>query len=911
MMPDLADPDSHFGRPSSPFALEQLLHQRRADLIERVAITRLEAVLARAEKVAVAEREGALLTSAILFGALIDRRRWGEWLIASRGMFVGIDFRPQQTGTITVTAGNETVAVRTIPRLHHHGRVWIDLPMTAGRDAKRWVADPLTHCLLRHWQDARVRMPPPTLSPAEAVGAFLGWRGLDPGPADQLLDGLYRAAVLKWRMRMPGFLVEEIGVDGRCVSLPDERWRVMLSGTVRIVPAHRTPWEPAPRKTAGNDPVMAILIAALPEGRHSGGRSFVEAARTLAQAAQPDSLSPVERGVLLWAADRIDPRRDRRQRQRGLAPSTIRGRAKRLLHLLRGAFGQSDPLTLDAAGFAGRLNDHLSEVRLWQKDHAHLACYTDWQQRRTGSLSVEWHGGERRAGGVRNTIVTGAEYSALLDRFDRDTANGAMARLLVILGFRAGLRWQEAIGLRTHDLLVTGRHVELSIRQNADRWLKTPAGRRVVPLHALLSASERQELLDWWHDRRIVAMAQTGPNTADTLRLFPCWGLPLQGALRRDIAHALTEVTGGSVGNFHQLRHACGSYLLATLALPGDLADRELVPPIDPTLVSQARRRRIAPALMGEGAGTRGAVHAVGALLGHSGDQATLRSYMHLHDWLAGLHVARPESQPALPASLAARLLGMRVPAVERANRRAAAAGMPVDHVRRRGRPRTDDHRKGAVILGRLLDRPGPPGSGGHEPTRRQRPIAGHAPEWQMLAALLGVADDAERHTVLDHPQLHSPDGRRIAAALLALIEERTRGRRGVTRRRFVDAPGEGRQRRTHRLGDAEAERLGRLYRGVLALAPAKRRLLCSAFVKGYDRPRGVLRVPDTQFGAVIEALRLADCRDHEMTVVHSQRSATIRIGDDGRTDRGFLWAMLFATAVQRSGSRIGRRQLC
>lgn len=382
----------------------------------------------------------------------------------------------------------------------------------------------------------------------------------------------------------------------------------------------------------------------------------------------------------------------------------------------------------------------------------------------------------------------------------------------------------------------------------------------------------------------------------------------LHQSLSHEIVHALKEISGGDVRSFHMLRHSCCSYLLTTLALPDDVGDAALVPSIDPTLVSHARRRRIASELLGHAATSRNVVHAVGALLGHSGEQATLRSYMHLHDWLTGIYVARPGAQRGLPASLAASLLDMTGSAVERGHRRAAARTKEAvtAQVRGRGRPREGDAVLGSVILSRLLDRC-PPQPCAKTGTAKRVPNRVTPPTWQVLATLLTARNDEERRIALHQRDLDTPAGQRIAAALLDLLEDRTRGRGAVARARFAGSGDTSSGRRMRRLGNEEAERLGRLYTGLLALEPARCRSLCSLFAKGYDRPRGVLRVPLVRLDDAVAALRSADCRPDEITVERGVRTGTIKVGYAGRTDRGFLWAMLFATALHRAG-RFPRR---
>lgn len=520
------DLDAFFTRPASPFAPEQRIHHRRAELFERVVVERLDALLASDEPITDLVRDGAALTCAILFGALLDARCWSAWLRAARWPVIDLD--PAGAGAAeTIAAREGGWRAEELRRLHAAGRLWIDLPPADGREMRRWVADPLTHCLLLRWQRDCARRGGEPAMPAVAVAAFLRSGREDQVWEEWILEALHRAATIKWRMRMPGFLVEANGERGRCVSLPSRRWMALLGRAVQpiSVPYSARLRLPGKRGVRQADPILRRIAELLPHDRSCAPSIFTGAANQLSVEARRNDVSPVERLVLLWAADRLDPSRDARQRQRRLAPSTLRERAARLLPILRGAFGGQDPEELEAADFATACNRRFDETPAKPRDGAALSCFTAWLQCRADHLAIAWTGGvERKESGVGSGLITAGEYAALRDRFDARTANGAMARLLVLLGFRAGLRWREALNLRVDDIMHTGRHVELSISHNRDHRLKSPAGRRVLPLHLLMDDGEIAELLGWWRERRAAASARLpdgDPDPRNRRRLFP------------------------------------------------------------------------------------------------------------------------------------------------------------------------------------------------------------------------------------------------------------------------------------------------------------------------------------------------------------------------------------------------------
>ena len=892
-----------FLRPASPFVPETFLHRWRGEVFEQVALRRIEALLTGEIAATPMRREGALFVSAVLFGALLDRRLWEQWNGASRGMVVDVE----ATTCFQKVRESDLLIARPVNRLFRTGRIYIDLGVPFGTkgkaEARRWVADPLTDALLLHWQAARAAALPATFALSDALVAFLGEEHRPSLEREGLLAALHPAAVARWQLRMPAFLVHAAGDSGDCVSLPAARWAALFAGMTTGSSPDRKPQEVKCHALKPRDACVREIAAHLPAGRAATPKAFVTAARQMRQDAVTQQ-QPVERLLMLWAADRIDPAHDPRQRTRRLAPSTVEARAKILAPLLRAACGTVDPVTLSAERWAAALNAAIGSKLTDVRKSAALSCFTDWLQRRVPHLTIAWDSRPpAEPSGVSAAIVTSREYALLRDGFDPSTVNGAMARILVSLGFRAGLRWDEAIGLRWDDLRATGDHLELTIRGNAARRLKTLASRRTVPLHLLLTDEERAELDAWTATRRAEAVAALPLGPADPLehgRLFPTFGLPLHQGMMIVVQRALRAIIGPRKDIFHALRHSCGSYLLATLALPEDMEVQ--VPAIDPQLVSHERRLRLAPALLGAGTAGRGAVHGVGALLGHSGDRATTRSYMHLHDWLIGLHVARPSAVPRLTACTVAMLSGRSIEAVERAHRRALARERADgrDPARaRRGRPTRQVSVRGTIMLSRFLDDTTDPVKPLPMPSTARRP-AEHMPGWEPLAIWMLSPNEVARANAERQRDLATPLGRRIVAELRALIETTTRGRDGVARRRFI---ADGRQQP---LTPREALAIRRLSHGVMALGPERRRLLVEVFATSYDRDRGLIRVDMADLIPVRVALGNAGVPISTARVTCAVRRATIRL-DGGRA---LVWALLFAAARDRALRRDGRDPL-
>lgn len=922
--------------------LGQIVELQRADLFERVLIGRLCAFEQPYDEV---QAKCYAFASAVLFGALLNKRVWREFFRAACAPV--IDFR----STPRVRVGQGT-------HIRIADRIWINfsLPEKNGKaHHRRWVADPLTHLILlkiqsvgpqnfklkpdalekntelerdpvvESWWEARQRRKLGRLERAskrstaeadretpfdhvEVIAHAFGAETWHPDRRKALAKSFFAAAKVKWRTRMPGFLVESLLAGGQSTSLPEPHWERLMGKAA--VPLNRPKKNlPKTRRWPANDPILRLMDDVLPQSRASRPKEFRNAAQALQNASMETDLLPVERYFLMWAAARLDPSIDPRQRRKRLAPSTIRERASALLSMLRYSFADEDPWGYDPADLANALTSGIAARGGSYKTWSHMACFLDWQNRTLGSFALTIEDGAVKEADVpRAQIVTAREYSLILDSFDRQKPEGAISRILVILGFRAGLRWPEALHLNIDDLVFTGSCAELHVRNNERARTKTLAGRRVVPLHCLLEQAELDEVKAWWlHRRTEIAAQMDRMDRGWDRQLFQKTDDNFERRLRRDVQHEIKRFTGNTGAVFHDLRHSFGSYLIATLALPFDVPDEELVLPIDKSVVSHERRARIADTLLGKDRLGLNALHAAGALLGHSGERSTLVSYFHLHDWLAGNYVSRSETMRAIPTRLAARLLRTSEEAAARASSRKRKKKEHGQTVRRkRGRPAKSDHALGAVMLGEFIEK----GEAAFSPSlgAKVRPplLPGNGePSSEVLAAFLCASTQDERDLVRQHPTLTTLYGQRLAQELGDMIAMTTRGRNGKSNLRFMEIDLTKRQRSVRQLKDDERAVLAKLYHGFRHVDPQVMDLVSQCFLTGYDRVRGYITVPQTACPTMITALRKAGLSAAEINVEPRARTTFIRIGTDGRMHRGYIWGILFACAAHKASASI------
>lgn len=232
------------------------------------------------------------------------------------------------------------------------------------------------------------------------------------------------------------------------------------------------------------------------------------------------------------------------------------------------------------------------------------------------------------------------------------------ARLFLILGFRLGLRRNEALKLRLCDLHLPSllaeassriqlRHpnmrrisaaeltkldlpVDVLVRPHAQRGLKTQNAVRRLPLHVLLEPDELELLLEWHQQRE----AEELRNPASEY-LFCIPELRTQWISESSLLPALhacmRTATGSDTVHYHHLRHSCATWqLLKIMGVVNGFSPELLFRDLPLTTRWLRDNLKLRSALISANGGpTRRIVHIVSAILGHGSPKTTLLHYIH------------------------------------------------------------------------------------------------------------------------------------------------------------------------------------------------------------------------------------------------------------------------------------------
>lgn len=206
--------------------------------------------------------------------------------------------------------------------------------------------------------------------------------------------------------------------------------------------------------------------------------------------------------------------------------------------------------------------------------------------------------------------------------------------ILLLLGFRCGLRRREALLLRRSDIQTPGGKgakvsslTELLVRPHSARQLKSAAAERRLPLGQLFTEQERGWLNEYLalcqHDETniFVFYDQTTNTVIDADAVF----IPL--------VHQLKHITRDPGFRYHRLRHSFVTWTFwywQQHKYPNEHPLKELLHHDVMQHLPAAREHYFHQA---NNTAVRGELHAISAMAGHASPSMTLLHYLHSVHW--------------------------------------------------------------------------------------------------------------------------------------------------------------------------------------------------------------------------------------------------------------------------------------
>lgn len=598
---------------------------------------------------------GAVLFSAVLHGALLDSAKLGRLIehVGRGGGFHG-----------------------TRPRCYFE----FDMPFAGLGELhlQRWFPDALTTLLLHRLmralaEDGAVQREGTPQKAHTLIRRFLSSQGVgrDEHPAG--LKGLADAATGYWRARASSL---EIGVMARDIAahaIHRRSWRRLFGD-----PGIDERRDAARKYGRDRDEHGAVpelfdnlsvahhwfepALSALGAQDIAAARSAIE---TLSEQHSTDALATRYLAFIHFLLE------GHSATGKPLALSTIRTRVREALHRLLFHLGSDDPaaMTLDDLQMLyGEIANECEPDSVTSAVKTGLREFHCYLVRKHGLPHIRRLdlvlGDDAHLMPVDANLVSVDEYLAAQSILDANLASGAsaddvrIAKLVLMIAFRLGLRRMEIFGLRIKDIQLHRRTITVLVREYDGHRLKTANSKRTIPADALLDPTERKMLRAWAErrEREVAPTSNTGADvSSERLLAIVSRGhksLSHEGISDRVYA-ALREATGDRFLFIHHLRHSFATWTHLRLLVPDhpEISAFFSAHPATERWLTNGRRLRLQ--LLGHAQGpSRVHSFAVARLLGHSSPTVSMGHYVHCSEIVMAATV--DQELHALPRALIA-----------------------------------------------------------------------------------------------------------------------------------------------------------------------------------------------------------------------------------------------------------------
>ncbi|HIJ96852.1 MAG TPA: hypothetical protein HPP94_14155 [Desulfuromonadales bacterium] len=497
------------------------------------------------------------------------------------------------------------------------------------------------------------------------------------------IKNLYEAAACYLGLRIPGFLVSYATCKSISVSVPSNVWTRLLSDKSVIddhdIGSSKEDISGSQKTVIYNDNVDMLRQEKLRKQL----TSILGDARRTRLTCKPTSdkvqlfleknmreLSPVMQMLGQWAVElltRLPNVVHGRKRKTALQPSSVATYLQAIDQELIACAGRSDITQYEPTELRDLYDDAINSAKGKQRQATsfRLTQFHRFLMRNYGTPEIDMSGMVSSSGppelGVDANLISPSQFrlvqKALGCELPKRSRLQTIQCLIVILGYKCGLRRDEALSLRIVDLMGT-KLPEVIIRTSRLFRPKTPDSTRRIPVWLLLDPDELAMLMNW----KQLRIAEENRRESLTAFLFGTPGsnnIPNEGAIYLPIQASLHQVTGDATSRYHHLRHSFANRILIML-LPDNLFHESLPNALKEMRVDQKTRERIIQGLFGNMDQGRQFLYGLSSLLGHAEVSTTMQSYFHLTDWLLGQAVRGEAVQPSLSVKAVMQITGLK-----------------------------------------------------------------------------------------------------------------------------------------------------------------------------------------------------------------------------------------------------------
>ena len=597
---------------------------------------------------------GEILHSAIVNGGLLNK----TW-VTTLG---------ESLKTAAVISTSETIHKMPDPLF------WVKLTRTEKRggltyvEYRRWLPDALTSLLIIKWHKNEYTWPnfPADMSPQQSVNYLLNFFWTIIGIPTQnrpTVSEFYTAARANFGLTAPPFLCDYVVSLNLCPSLSDQAWERFHHGTsVRthikyqdndsVLDASKKTfyYSQAKKNSAENTSefpnqykMYKELLKCLYHAGHRKKISNSEAVRNIDNflTEKSSKLIPILYALCQWSREMLFHGGFGRSSK--IKPRSMRTYLSAIAFDLIAKGYDMNIESEDSSAWIELYRSILDHEILSHNDLARKAKqirqFHHFVEKIYGAppLSISNNSGIKSS--VNSNYINEAEYEAakyIIDQSIHSQEMQTTQKLLLILGYRAGLRIEEAVKLTLGDLQdgtdvtelysILLKKPELLIRVNRFRNLKTKKSMRRIPLHLFLNEEEITLLLDWKKKRTLNYVSSSCCN-----KLLFCRKnsdvIPLK---EKDttvpICKALRHITGDPTIHYHHLRHSFTNNILLKI-ISEDLTSG--------SNSGTSLREQMRLCKNHEPSGRL--LTSISQLCGHLDPATTMSCYIHIGDYLVGL----------------------------------------------------------------------------------------------------------------------------------------------------------------------------------------------------------------------------------------------------------------------------------
>jgi integrase len=281
-----------------------------------------------------------------------------------------------------------------------------------------------------------------------------------------------------------------------------------------------------------------------------------------------------------------------------------------------------------------------------------LAVFHLFLEYEYGLIHISIEGAPAKFSRVNANILTPREYVNTQNYLAKDASQSSrlirIQKILLMLGFRCGLRRGEARQLKLNELqdgqekgiigATLSLRPELLIRNNIFGTVKHTSSIRRIPLYPLLTTDEINELISWKKKR----LLETPNKTITNELLFCNKGEDLTQLDDKDIfdviQHAMRATSNDLNLRFHHLRHSFINITFLRLLTnkKSDLLLQNWCLDTDGSEILPTTHTQSILRLTKKDSPSRKLLYATCLLAGHSDPEKTMHSYLHLLDYILG-----------------------------------------------------------------------------------------------------------------------------------------------------------------------------------------------------------------------------------------------------------------------------------